>query len=94
MTPVRIQALDAAGVAVASRPDSYGAPEQNFTRVASMWSVYTGHQLDACDVAAMMVLFKVARLQGDISHPDTWVDIAGYAACGAEVSGARIGNVP
>lgn len=38
----------------------------------------------ARDVANMMVLLKVARNKASW-HRDNWVDIAGYAACGAEV---------
>lgn len=39
------------------------------------------------DVANMMVLLKVARA-GTAIHPkaDNWIDIAGYAACAAEIA--------
>ena len=34
----------------------------------------------------MMVLLKVARIHGsEAGSIDSWVDIAGYAACGEEV---------
>jgi hypothetical protein len=36
------------------------------------------------DVAAMLALLKIARLQQSPNHRDSWVDLAGYAACGAE----------
>jgi hypothetical protein len=32
-----------------------------------------------------MVWMKMARLQEDPRHIDSWIDIAGYAACTAEV---------
>ena len=33
-----------------------------------------------------MVLMKLARIKGSNgTHKDSWVDIAGYAACGYEV---------
>ena len=39
------------------------------------------------DVAAMMVLFKVAReLTAKVSKADNFVDLAGYAACGCELA--------
>jgi len=38
------------------------------------------------DVALMMALLKIARLKGNPIHGDSWVDLAGYAACGAESS--------
>ena len=39
----------------------------------------------AHDVAAMMILLKVARLATSPDKWDNWVDIAGYAALGGEV---------
>ena len=32
----------------------------------------------------MMILMKVARLAADHLHDDSWLDIAGYAACGSQ----------
>jgi hypothetical protein len=41
----------------------------------------------AGDVAAMMTLLKVARMAtGGLEQDDCWLDIAGYAACGFEVT--------
>lgn len=68
------------------RPEQYGQPEDVFADVARYWGVYLGLELRAADVAAMMVLLKVARADANPCHADNWVDIAGYAACGAEVS--------
>ena len=34
----------------------------------------------------MMALMKIARLQNMPSHLDSWVDLAGYAACGGEAT--------
>lgn len=39
----------------------------------------------ASDVAQMMVLLKIARLENSPHHLDSWTDVAGYAACGAEL---------
>ena len=39
------------------------------------------------DVAAMMVLFKMARVATGQSKADNWIDAAGYAACGGEIGG-------
>ena len=34
----------------------------------------------------MMCLLKLARLKGAAGkHQDSWVDLAGYAACGCEI---------
>jgi len=38
------------------------------------------------DVAQMMVLMKIARLENSPTHMDSWIDVAGYAACGGELA--------
>lgn len=73
------------------RQEQYGTPENNFTRIAALWGAYLGKLLTAHDVAAMMVLFKVGRLATGAGSDDTWVDIAGYAACGCEIAGKEKG---
>ena len=40
------------------------------------------------DVAAMMCLFKIARIATGHGKADNWIDLAGYAACGGELEGA------
>lgn len=76
--------LDAASEAVCDRGPAYGTPRENFDRVAGMWTTILGFPVSSDDVALMMVAFKVARLCATPSHTDSWVDIAGYAAVGAE----------
>ena len=66
------------------RAASHGDMEDNFTWIADYWTVYTGHQFDADDVAVMMMLLKIARIGSNNKNPDNWIDIAGYAACGGE----------
>lgn len=68
------------------RQQSYGSPEDNFKLIANLWGLYTGYALDAQDVAVMMILLKIARISTGTNKDDNWVDIAGYAACGAEVN--------
>lgn len=77
----------------ADRNNSYGAPEDNFAVIAALWQTYIaarcvgpGAIVDLAreDVAAMMILFKVGRLCSGTYQWDSWVDIAGYAACGGE----------
>lgn len=85
--------LDKAKEAVADRGLNYGKPEDNFARIAAFWNVYLRSAgvvdrdvFGPADVAQMMVLMKMARIQNQPDHLDSWVDIAGYAACGAEIS--------
>lgn len=68
------------------RQSCYGTPEDNFTRIAAMWSAYLGVVLAPHDVANLMILLKVVRSQNSPSGMDHWLDMAGYAACGCEVA--------
>jgi hypothetical protein len=85
----RKECLDAAAQCVLQdRASQYGGMEDNFGRIALLWSDYLGVKLDAVDVAMCMALLKVARIRNNKGHADSFVDLAGYAACGAEcVSG-------
>lgn len=68
-----------------NRQNDYGTPEDSFDRIAEYWSAYLNHKklleanIDCKDVAMMMVLFKIARLEHSYTH-DSCVDICGYAA--------------
>lgn len=66
------------------RADQYGKAEDSFKMVADLWSTYMGTQFQTHDVAILMALLKVARIKTGPSKRDSWVDLAGYAACGAE----------
>lgn len=81
----RKECLESAAKAVLTdRAREYGHPEDSFALIAALWSRYTGCDISTADVAAMMILLKLARVEGNPRHMDSWVDIAGYAACGAE----------
>ena len=81
----RKECLDHAAKAVLTdRAREYGTPEDCLTLIAALWSRYTGCDISTADVAAMMLLLKLARVEWNSRHADSWVDIAGYAACGAE----------
>ena len=71
------------------RSTSYGTPEDNFNRVASLWQSYLNGkeqgEITALDVAHMMILFKIGRTMGGANKVDNYVDIAGYAVCAAEI---------
>lgn len=68
------------------RDQAHGQPAVTFKRIADIWSAHLGITITPAQVAQMMVLFKVARLGANPVHVDSWVDIAGYAACGCEVA--------
>ena len=70
-----------------ARKDAYGNPEDSFSAIAKLWTAYTGVTFTPHDVAMMMALLKVARIKAG-GTDDSFVDLAGYAACGAEIFGA------
>ena len=96
---LRDVALDKAKQAVSSRPSSYGSPKDNFDRIALLWNAHLNNTsdegsdrtvyFDTSDVAIMLGLVKIARLESNPNHADSWIDLAGYAGCGAEVSQAE-----
>ena len=85
----RKECLEAAGKAVLTdREEVYGKPENNFTKIAFLWSMYLDTDITAAEVAHMMILLKIARADTGKYNPDNYVDIAGYAACAAEIGGS------
>jgi len=76
------------------RNATHGDPEDNFKTIAEYWTSYARSigfkdiTFTSKDVAAMMVLMKVSRLATSPEKLDHHVDIAGYAACGAQCAKA------
>jgi hypothetical protein len=64
------------------RNAQYGDPRQDFQRTAAMWSAYLGVEVAPHDVAALMAILKISRIRWSPAKRDSWVDLAGYAACG------------
>jgi hypothetical protein len=85
----RATVLDVAKRAVTQdRAATHGALENSFAEIAALWSVRLGVTITPAQVSIMMVDLKTVRAWGNPGHADNWVDIAGYAACGGELSGA------
>ena len=70
------------------RQNDYGTPENSFSAIANLWTVYFNQVkgwgvplFTPRDVAAMMVLLKIAR---GTRKRDNWIDIIGYAAIAAD----------
>jgi hypothetical protein len=77
------------------RQKAYGAPEDNFARIARFWTAYfhnTGRNVEitASDVSPMMRLLKEARLCDTPDHADSHIDLIGYALTGARVNKVKI----
>ena len=88
--PSRSEILDTAKQAVnVDRAATHGDAERNFDLIAGYWSTHLGVPVSALDVAVMMMLLKVARIRSNPAHVDSFVDVAGYAACGGEIATAQ-----
>lgn len=90
---VRESILKEAALCVCQDRDKhYGSPEDSFSLIAELWNAYLDKKLSLTihprDVAIMMALLKIARLANS-SKRDSWVDLAGYAACGGEIDHAE-----
>lgn len=87
--------FEATKIVCGDRDQQYGSPEDSFETIANFWTNYLTASKHSCtkvtakDAAVMMALLKIARIAGGQDKPDNWIDLAGYAACGAEVSGSE-----
>lgn len=80
------------------RDQDYGGPEDSFALIARLWEpiikarcVRPGADVcvDAVTVALCMAELKIARATTNETHMDSWVDLAGYAACGGEIAAEK-----
>lgn len=83
----RKECLDAAAEAVLkNRQELYGKPEDGFAGIAAIWSVLLGRKVASYEVALCLAALKMVRATNSPQHADNWADLAGYAACGAELA--------
>jgi hypothetical protein len=80
---------EAKSLVCGDRNNSYGPPTQDFERSANALNAYgyrgpEGRQLKAHDIAILVMAVKLSRLMWSPAKRDSWVDLAGYAACGIE----------
>lgn len=73
------------------RQQDYGSPEDNFTTIAKFWTIFLRpvlkphESISPVQVALMMGLLKIGRLSTGTATEDSFIDLAGYAACAAEL---------
>lgn len=88
VTPAESLLVHATNV-VRQRRTTYGPPGEHFAKTVAAINAIFGHKLreplTVADWAQIMILDKLARHQGAAKSSDTPVDLAGYAACLAEV---------
>jgi hypothetical protein len=75
------------------RNNQYGPPTQDFKRTADLLNALGYRRVDAedavhdilsSDVALIIAQVKISRIMHSRHKRDSWVDLAGYAACGYE----------
>lgn len=84
----RQELLTEALAVVEERNKTYDDPSLDFKRIAAMWTamfIEQGYEFGPDDVAKMLICLKLSRLMSTRNHKDSWLDIAGYGACGWEV---------
>jgi hypothetical protein len=87
MMTARENILEAAKKCVnGDRDHKYGNPENNFANIATLWSFYLNTEVSPIDVAMMMALLKIVRAKADPTGLDSYIDLAGYAACAGEIA--------
>ena len=86
MAPIKEEILDKAKeIILGDRAKQYGSVKSNFATIARYWSQYLGFEVTRKDIGFMMILLKIARCDSGKITEDSLIDIAGYAACIAEV---------
>ena len=73
---------------IGRRGDSYGPPAEHFQRTCDALNALMpdlfAREITAADWAKVMIVDKISR-DAEVAKLDTCIDIAGYAACLAEV---------
>ena len=77
------------------RNEQYGEPEDSFKNIAEYWHTYLEHNclvpdigfhITARDVAIMMVLFKLGRMETSYFQSyDSFIDAIGYMTCATDI---------
>lgn len=73
----------------ADRRDVYGDPQDTYRRVSALRAVVQECPDPQIREILGMIATKVARLVQTPEHLDSWVDVAGYARCGAMLLDGR-----
>lgn len=81
--------LSQAQETIDDRHERYGDCNNVMAATAEMFRVYQGLKPGASsahDAAVFNIIQKLVRIGSGQNHADNWIDIAGYASLGAEVS--------
>lgn len=79
---------EAEGLVNGARAAAYGHPYPNHEVIANLWNAFLDNKavqnpgpITPQEVCLMMTLLKIARLQFNVHHRDSLVDVVGYASC-------------
>ena len=86
MIPRELILKKASELITGDRDKEYGDAFINVKDIADGWSLILKTEVTREDVALCMAWVKMARLAKNPNHKDSWVDIAGYAGLGGEIS--------
>lgn len=67
----------------------YGDPVATHVRIAEMWSSILDHEVNAHEVALMMMGLKLIRAANAPDYEDSLVDVHGYADIAQMIMGHR-----
>jgi phenylalanyl-tRNA synthetase beta subunit len=70
---------------IKERGNDYGSSKDSFSKIAAMWSAYTGCNISSTDVAYMMAMLKMSREKSSPKF-DNRLDAAAYCILADEVS--------
>jgi hypothetical protein len=67
------------------RAEMYGDASVAHDRIARVWSVILDTEVNAHQVCLLLAAMKMVRAAVNPEYTDSWIDMAGYAALGAEI---------
>jgi hypothetical protein len=74
------------------RHKQYGDYRNSMQRAAATASMITSKHFTAYDVAMIMFAVKLARINQDKNHHDSWIDGLNYFVMASELSNEKVDN--
>lgn len=81
--------LEEAILTIENREYSHGNYEENLKTAADLFSVYLNKNIMPADVCVLLTLLKISRIKCGEPKKDHFVDICGYTALAASLSGVE-----
>ena len=81
-----VRLLEQAIFTIGERNREYGSVAESSAELAKRWSLTLGIDVTPQQVMLCLIDLKMVRLKKNAKHTDSIKDIAGYAACLAELN--------